>query len=162
MYETLLRPHEVYQRAPPRPLSEVIDKLKQMECYREEKRQRQIANAGKRKRQEDADLEQEGQEDAKEAGTERAKDKRARVDTAAQAGSSEIVVPAPPGEGADEVVEDVDVGAVAGPSRVPAPAKLNCSKVSPDVRGHTSYLTFARLVPLPPSGSANGNPTAIS
>jgi len=45
--------------------------------------------------------------------------------------------------------EDAVTSAVAGPSRVQGPTKQNLSKVSPDVRGHTSYLTFARLVPFP-------------
>jgi tRNA (adenine57-N1/adenine58-N1)-methyltransferase len=164
MYETLLRPHEVQQLPPPRPLSQVIDKLKHMERYREEKRQRQIANAGKRKREEDEPT-TTGMERETQTGTERemgtgvegGTEKRARVGTAAESAAPalipteksdervgsgrEIVPPAPP--------EDATTSAVAGSSQLELPVKLNCSKVSPDVRGHTSYLTFARLVPDP-------------
>jgi tRNA (adenine57-N1/adenine58-N1)-methyltransferase len=32
-------------------------------------------------------------------------------------------------------------------------SKINLSKALPEVRGHTSYLTFARLVPIPSSSS---------
>ncbi|KAI5994867.1 tRNA methyltransferase complex GCD14 subunit-domain-containing protein [Pisolithus marmoratus] len=53
MYETLLRPHEVQQLPTPLPLSSVIDKLKRLEKFREEKRLRQIANS-KRKREGDS------------------------------------------------------------------------------------------------------------
>ncbi|KAF8125186.1 tRNA methyltransferase complex subunit Cpd1 [Boletus edulis] len=176
MYETLLRPHEVQHVPPPRPLSHVIDKLKRMERNREEKRQRQIAaNAGKRKRGEDEDeatTGKEGEEDVRtgmgmavqtgisagsDSGMQSGTEKRARVDTQSSApgcvheeGTDERVREAPRDEILSaEPLEDAMGSAVAGPSRVEAPAKLNLSKVCPDVRGHTSYLTFARLVPFP-------------
>ncbi|KAN0074607.1 tRNA methyltransferase complex GCD14 subunit domain containing protein [Tylopilus felleus] len=173
MYETLLRPHEVQQLPPPRPLSQVIDKLKRMERYREEKRQRQIANAGKRKRDEvdmvepiatgTGEQQQTGSTAltaAAGSGTEGGAEKRARVGTA----QASIAPGLSPAEINDESMregskreivmtpalsEDAVTSAVAGPSRVQGPTKQNLSKVSPDVRGHTSYLTFARLVPFP-------------
>ena len=150
MYETLLRPHEVQQLPPPRPLSQIVDKLKRMERYREEKRQRQIANAGKRKREEDEStstvMEREMQIETERSGIEGGAEKRARVGTAGKSDEGvesgrEIVPLAPP--------EDATTSAVADVSQTELPAKLNRSKVSPDVRGHTSYLTFARLVPFP-------------
>jgi len=150
MYETLLRPHEVQQLPPPRPLGQVIDKLKRMELYREEKRQRQIANAGKRKRDEDDRMTGMGM--GLEGGTE----KRARVATESitsalvvaeesdeRVGSGREVVP-PPAQ-----PEEATTSAVAVRDQADVLTKLNLSKVSPDVRGHTSYLTFARLVPFP-------------
>lgn len=168
MYETLLRPHEVHPLPPPRPLSQVVDKLKRMEHYREEKRQRQIAGAGKRKREDDDGVTVTAMGMAMErevsmgtgTGMDGGTDKRARVEMTStspalildlegdgdgEGSRREIVPTAPP-------PEDGTMGAsaaVAGPSQVQVPAKLNHSKVSPDVRGHTSYLTFARLVPLP-------------
>ena len=181
MYETLLRPHEVQQLPPPRPLSQVIDKLKGMERYREEKRQRQIANAGKRKRDADEPTAgismgmgmEAGMETEEHIGTEMegTSEKRARV-AAAQAS----IAPARGlAEGYDENLieesrreivppvlpfEDAATSAVAGPSQVDVPSKLNLAKVSPDVRGHTSYLTFARLVlfPLPEPSSQVQDP----
>ncbi|KAG9308863.1 tRNA methyltransferase complex subunit Cpd1 [Chiua virens] len=178
MYETLLRPHEVQQRPPPRPLSEVIDKLKRMERYREEKRQRQIANnAGKRKREEastvpEGDIDKEtatGTGATLETGAEtEIEGKRAKVDTETSAATMlvhqfetgderegsgrEMTVPhALPSVPPEDVVT---MGDVPGPSEAQVESvstRLNFSKTSPDVRGHTSYLTFARLVPLPPS-----------
>lgn len=122
MYETLLRPHEVQQLPTPVPLSHVIDKLKNMEKFREEKRLRQIANH-KRKR-EDSDLSEP--------------DKRARTEES-NAGRDESSSQAPlitvrAEDGANE--EEVQM--------------VNLSKACHEVRGHTSYLTFARLVPYTP------------
>lgn len=109
-------------------------------------------------------------------GIERGTEKRARVDADVSVSLSphareesdgmeegsrrEIVRPlAPPeGDGATTMVG----GAVAGPSQVHVPEKVNCSKVCPEVRGHTSYLTFARLVPFTPSDSTDTNPTPAS
>lgn len=192
MYETLLRPHEVQQLSPPRPLNDIIDKLRQMEHYREEKRQRQIKkNAGKRKREEEEQEAEKEQEDEMGemglesgrpvmegetvgagigTGIERGTEKRARVGTEVsvsvfpaleesderEEGSRRETVQ-PPALPEDDGTTTVGGGAVAGPSQAQVPAKLNCSKVSPDVRGHTSYLTFARLVPLPPSNSIDAH-----
>lgn len=127
MYETLLRPHEVQQLPSPLSLNHIVDKLKKMEQNREEKRLRQIANASKRKREDDP------------SSTE--SEKRARTEeTSAPQDNSELrpqVTPPVP------VKTDVDL------CQAVAQGKVNLSKASPEVRGHTSYLTFARLVPLP-------------
>lgn len=134
-----------------------------MERYREVKRQRQIAGAGKRKREDDEAIAMEkvSEKDmGTGAGIEGATDKRAKVEMAPAPvidleGSDELereeetsrrgtIPPAPP---PDDGTIAAGTG-VAGPSQAQVPPKLNCSKVSPDVRGHTSYLTFARLVPI--------------
>jgi hypothetical protein len=49
----------------------------------------------------------------------------------------------------------------------PIMTRANVSKALPEVRGHTSYLTFARLVPissagLPSTSSASGSETTQS
>ncbi|KAI6044877.1 tRNA methyltransferase complex subunit Cpd1 [Pisolithus marmoratus] len=136
MYETLLRPHEVQQLPTPLPLSSVIDKLKGLEKFREEKRLRQIANS-KRKR--------EGDSGPSEP------DKRARTGepdaTRDEGGSHPPLIsnlPVPP-KADDEVNEEV------------AETTVNWSRVCHEVRGHTSYLTFARLVHYPPETSSNGD-----
>ncbi|KAL4073304.1 tRNA methyltransferase complex GCD14 subunit-domain-containing protein [Scleroderma yunnanense] len=121
MYETLLRPHEVHQLPTPLPLSHVIDKLKEMEKYREEKRLRQIAN-NKRRREEDSDLSEP--------------DKRVRTtEPNATQDESSLQTPLISDPRAKVEVEEQSV---------------NLSKVCHEVRGHTSYLTFARLVPYAP------------
>ncbi|KIK96448.1 hypothetical protein PAXRUDRAFT_825940 [Paxillus rubicundulus Ve08.2h10] len=137
MYETLLRPHEVQHLPAPLPLSHIIDKLKKMEQNREEKRLRQIANASKRKREDDL----KGLEADKRARTE---ESSALEDNNDQEGSTFQATP----------LASANVGFATDPSQVEAPpAKVNLAKASPEVRGHTSYLTFARLVPI-------SNPTA--
>jgi len=132
MYENLLRPHEVQHLPAPLPLSHIVDKLKKMEQNREEKRLRQIANASKRKREDDL----EGLEADKRARTE---ESSALEDNNDQDGSKFQATP----------LASANVGLATGSSQVDAtPAKVNLAKASPEVRGHTSYLTFARLVPI--------------
>ncbi|KAI6014785.1 tRNA methyltransferase complex subunit Cpd1 [Pisolithus microcarpus] len=131
MYETLLRPHEVQQLPTPLSLDNVVSKLKRLEKFREEKRLRQIANS-KRKREEDSDIPEP--------------DKRARIgepDTARDEGGSRPPLISDlhiPPKADDEVNE----------------ATVSWSRVCHEVRGHTSYLTFARLVPYPAETSSNG------
>jgi len=43
-----------------------------------------------------------------------------------------------------DVVADIPISTATSP-----PAKINVSKALPEVRGHTSYLTFACLIPIP-------------
>lgn len=121
MFESLLRPHEVHQTAP-QPLIFAIEKLKKSEQKREEKRQNQIARSNKRKL-----------EDLPEADIENVGGKRFKTQESAEVG---------------------DIGVVVDPVRPaahPSSIKLSVSKACPEVRGHTSYLTFARLVPTAPS-----------
>lgn len=128
MFETLLRPHEVHQLSL-QPLTLAVEKLKKLEQKRENKRQHQIARSSKRKR-----------DDLQETDADNVGGKRLRTQ-----------------ESGDEDVSIRDIpDAVVDPGQSanqPSPIKLSVSKVSPDVRGHTSYLTFARLVPTAPSKS---------
>ncbi|KAG2360669.1 tRNA methyltransferase complex subunit Cpd1 [Suillus spraguei] len=130
MFETLLRPHEVHQISP-QPLTQAVEKLKKLEQKREDKRQHQIARSSKRKR-----------DDLPETDTDHVGSKRLRTQESAEE---------------DVGIRDIP-DAVVDPSQSanqPSPIKISVSKVSPDVRGHTSYLTFARLVPITPSGSVS-------
>ncbi|TBU31839.1 tRNA methyltransferase complex GCD14 subunit [Dichomitus squalens] len=129
MYETLLRPHQVDAAPPLTPVSVVGEKLKQFEARREEKRLRQIANAragaerraAKRKAEDDDTLE----------GTE---GKRAK--TAGQSAAAGTSV----ADAASAPVREVAQEAAGA-------TKICLSKTFPEVRGHTSYLTFAVLLP---------------
>ena len=155
MYETLLRPHEVSQAPRLIQIDTVTEKLKQLERNREDKRQRQIAasrarrNATeKRKREDDdnagdvVDLEPE----AHELETKKAK-------TAARQGDD---TPAP--DVAMNIDEEVigDQRPTTAPVTndamphppAPAPAMQVLSRHSKEVRGHTSFLTFACLLPI--------------
>lgn len=155
MYETLLRPHEVSQVPRLVQIDTITEKLKQFERSREDKRQRQIATSRarrnateKRKREDDdnaggvVDLEPEAHE---------LETKKAR--TAATQGDD---------TSAPDVDMTIDEDAIENPSPstapvaddalpprpAPAPAMQVLSRHSKEVRGHTSFLTFACLLPI--------------
>lgn len=168
MYETLLRPYEVSQVPTLQPISAVSQKLKQSEKRREEKRIRQIAasrsrTVEKRKREDvvkDSGYDEgkpadEGDDDVdgKEKGTKRVKtDNEPAADVVAnssvqgQLPSSALAI----GQGDTDVKMD-------SPTTVPTtlleaedttePTTQFLAKIMSEVRGHTSYLTFAVLLP---------------
>jgi tRNA (adenine57-N1/adenine58-N1)-methyltransferase len=166
MYETLLRPHEVTQ-APPLPrIDAVADKLKRLERIREDKRLRQIAaarahHAEKRKREDSlarADLADPTSEleskRPKTAADEKGGDVDMDVDTNVVEGpenedeNREGDGPAP----IDKVEEEEEVVRTPPmPASTPVPAPVPATQVfsrhSKEVRGHTSFLTFACLLP---------------
>jgi tRNA (adenine57-N1/adenine58-N1)-methyltransferase len=152
MYETLIRPHEVHQIPSLLPIGEVSSKLKKAEQRREEKRLRQIANArsnlsGKRKRSDITDG--EPVEAADDTGN-----KRVKTDDEDEDGSRIVA------EGSEancDLPESIRVasfpdtlsfgGEVQSTDAHMSSSKINLSKAMPEVRGHTSYLTFAVLAP---------------
>lgn len=137
MYETLLRPHDVSSVPLLLPIGDITERLKQAETKREEKRLRQIAankrTVIKRKRDDDDD-------DTEETVEEPSGNKRVKIHedetnfVVATEISSNVVGP-----------DDMDTLGEATPSLVPS--KLSVSKAFSEVRGHTSYLTFACLIP---------------
>lgn len=157
MYETLLRPHQVDAVPALPPISQIGEKLKKAEQKREEKRLRQIANsraaaAGKRKRPDDVD---DGDGDRAEGSA----GKRPKTDDEddvmhneeeqlPQAGNQQPSASAP--------AEDAEVALPVAATETPAPKKTTVSKTFPEVRGHTSYLTFACLLPTLPNAQAAG------
>ena len=173
MYETLQRPLDISQITALPSVKEAAEKLKQSEQKREEKRLRQIAankakqaasaagpDGAKRKRDDDYYDNMEGPPDL---GT--------RID-----GEDSSLGGAPGDDGApiskklktedvsgedettmsdhDQVDNDaastLDSSHHISSSSVPS-AKISISKAFPEVRGHTSYLTFARLLPSLPA-----------
>ena len=163
MYETLLRPHEVSEVPTLLPIGAVSKKLQQSEQKREEKRLRQISNARarhaeKRKREQNG-----GPEDNDETGSKRVKtEDETRGDAQGSSGPSAqdpASVVAPLGakdevrdvtmeEITDTLPQPVDPKALASEVPTPPPAMTQIvSKVIQEVRGHTSYLTFACLLP---------------
>lgn len=141
MYETLLRPHDVKQIPALQPISHISENLKKAEKRREDKRLKQITfgrnrtaddHRPKRKR-EGGEAEEENVAadlilDAKRAKTE-PEEQRMEIDE-----STATSTPPDPTRDSSEFTA----------------AKI-VSKANPEVRGHTSYLTFARLVPKHPS-----------
>ena len=155
MYETLVRPHEVNQIPDLSLITEVTERLKKGERKREEKRLRQIANSRlnhqfKRKR-----IYQSDGSSKEEAGN-----KRARTDDEDDPDSRPSLEHIPstdsqPQTGDVQIkgMSSVKVDEVGNDSDAETKAKLNVSKAMPEVRGHTSYLTFACLIPAVPSSS---------
>jgi tRNA (adenine57-N1/adenine58-N1)-methyltransferase len=163
MYETLQRPHDVNQIAPLPSVSEIGEKLKKSELKREEKRLKQIANArskgavteahqlhhqdAKRKRGGgdvgDGDDNVVGADGGAGIGSKRFKTKSENekgTELSAQCeGPSEEVLP---------WQSELQPGTSSGP---PPTLKVNVSKSMSEVRGHTSYLTFACLLPEIPA-----------
>jgi tRNA (adenine57-N1/adenine58-N1)-methyltransferase len=168
MYETLLRPHEVTQ-APPLPrIDAVADKLKRFERIREEKRLRQIAAsrahlaAEKRKREDSlarADIADPASEllESKRPKTAAAGDDGGDVDVDMDADMNVVENLVNDGEDGDadgpapteEVEEEATVVRVPASTSAPEPppATQVFSRHSKEVRGHTSFLTFACLLP---------------
>ncbi|TFK87492.1 tRNA methyltransferase complex GCD14 subunit [Polyporus arcularius HHB13444] len=156
MYETLLRPHQVESTPPLTPISVVSDRLKQSEARREEKRLRQIANAragaerrAKRKAEEEAANEKDGKRIKSDGEGEsdpvppevQAQDERAATDGMRLDGAADVAAASPIRAASSAPVED------ATTTEGSEPQKITLSKTFAEVRGHTSYLTFAVLLP---------------
>jgi tRNA (adenine57-N1/adenine58-N1)-methyltransferase catalytic subunit len=137
MYETLLRPQDVNQISPLPHVAEIGEKLKQSELRREEKRLKQIAGARmKRKREEYSD---EQALDANDTTL-----KRAKTEEDGTAENDELGVSIVP----EPLQEPMPSPAgTSAPPPAPPITKINVSKTIVEVRGHTSYLTFACLLP---------------
>lgn len=158
MYETLLRPHEVSQVPTLQPISTISQKLKQSEKRREEKRIRQIAaarsrTAEKRKREEVENGNGEGGDGQGEGGPEAEVDSdekdTKRVKTDNEPVAADVVANS-------SMQDDTDVKMDSPtPIQIPIvevedttePTTQFLAKVMSEVRGHTSYLTFAVLLP---------------
>jgi len=184
MYETLLRPIEVFQIPPLPNIAVVSEKIKISEQKREEKRLRQIAankaaasGAGgsttsvvnaKRKREDAAeDLDDEDDDEMSAVEGLIASKKKLRTDIGDGEEEDEMEDDASPlPEEPAQTDSDVLKNEGSDPSPQPATttshrapknasslthpsAKINVSKALPEVRGHTSYLTFACLIPIP-------------
>ena len=204
MYETLLRPIEVFQVPQMQSVSVLSDKLKQSEQKREEKRLRQIAAnkaaaaaaaaKPKRKRGEAEEDDRANVPESESAAEEGVSSKRVKTEDALSngAGDPEILQSIETDVEAGNEMDIVEESTIVEESNVPttplpsssraspvAPAtstssasasipKMNVAKALPEVRGHTSYLTFACLIPAPPSSSpsqsasgATSTPTTV-
>ncbi|KIJ96834.1 hypothetical protein K443DRAFT_106566 [Laccaria amethystina LaAM-08-1] len=176
MYETLLRPHEVYTYPPLQDIYSIGEKLKKAEAKREEQRLKQIAGnrasasasgltfysssssssgpttnrrtaAQKRKREE---------EDVNEGEEEEVVDKMVVVvdeqDLHPEEGGEVEPKRVRLDDEEDVVLDDFVPTLVATPTMTStnASVRMGVSKASSEVRGHTSYLTFACLIPFSP------------
>jgi tRNA (adenine57-N1/adenine58-N1)-methyltransferase catalytic subunit len=167
MYETLQRPHDVSQIPALPSVREAAEKLKQSEQRREEKRLRQIAQnkvkfsaAGPRgsKRKGDGDRDShEGSEDVSLPVTAQEKESDNNSGGVSARGSSKKLKTANfigPDDFAmsDQTYHDAAHHSMDSPRPISSSshllARTSVSKACPEVRGHTSYLTFAYLLPF--------------
>lgn len=155
MYETLLRPHEVSQIPQLQSIGHVSQKLKEAEKRREEKRLRQIANnkarlntttttttLTKRKRDDPLDNNDNDNDYSTEHDLPPSEAKRVKSSETEAVDKDEMMI---------KVDDDDDTTTHnRGGSTLPVSkqSRISVSNALPDVRGHTSYLTFAVLVPL--------------
>ncbi|KAH9847906.1 tRNA methyltransferase complex GCD14 subunit-domain-containing protein [Lenzites betulinus] len=159
MYETLLRPHQVDAAPALEPIGAVGARLQRAEARREEKRLRQIAGA-RLGLQHRAAKRKAGDEDGiggaaateEGAGGEGVEGKRARTEEGVspedqardeREAVAEGVLPPTPAPAVEKAAEAAELEA----EEETEPRKITLSKTFPDVRGHTSYLTFAVLLP---------------
>ncbi|EIN12928.1 tRNA methyltransferase complex GCD14 subunit [Punctularia strigosozonata HHB-11173 SS5] len=167
MYETLLRPHEVSYAAKPVSVSVARDKLRLSEIKKEDKRQKQIAGARTRALAKEQEHGAKRKRDEEESIPEKTEgDKRLRkddgLDDNAMDAEDAVAVPLtgatdvpalPAAPAASTVlVQPTPAAAPSGAETVSDTTekpKTAVSRVFAEVRGHTSYLTFACLTPLP-------------
>lgn len=179
MYETLLRPHEVYNCPPLQDITSIGEKLKKAEARREELRLKQIASNRSSASASGSTFFSSSSSSSgpptNRSGT--AAQKRKREEEEVNGGEEEVVdkmvvvvdeQDLHPGEEGGEVepkrVRLDDEEDVVLDDSVPTPVaatltmmstnvsvRMGVSKAAPEVRGHTSYLTFACLIPFSPS-----------
>ncbi len=136
MYESLIRPHDVYQLPRPITVSEVIARVKAKEISNEERRLRQIQASRQQTRK------RKRQGTGEEPDEDGPPNKRRKDDA----------------ETAQQGTGDLEAGRTAEPPQTRVEntdPKTPMSKPMSDVRGHTSYLTFAVLLPLGTSNVAS-------
>ena len=172
MYETLLHPHQVEPITPPLPISVAAANLKRLEIRKEEKRLRQIASAqrsaasAKRKRIAEEEEEGEGEESASASGVGRdeaggVNKKKAKMTGEGEEG--EMLETSASASSATRQTTQPQLPSTTTPTTVTQEpeqpeTKMSVSKTFPEVRGHTSYLTFAVFFPPCMTGqSANAS-----
>lgn len=155
MYETLLRPHQVAHLAPLVPIDVIRKKLQVAEVQKEERRLKQIASS--RAKRDDA----AGKTQDSSNGKQRGKRKRDEIDEGAvedgEPGPSNVkrmkTQPPKAGETDNDFVEPVSSGADlqgkanSNEALATSSSLLTVTQPIKEVRGHTSYLTFACLLP---------------
>ncbi|KAG6812303.1 hypothetical protein H0H92_003476 [Tricholoma furcatifolium] len=162
MYETLLRPVDVSNVPAPPPIGDICEKLKQAERKREDKRLQQIAanrlQASKRKREDSTPAkDQPSEEDIPAVDRKRLKTN----DDVIIAEQEQMSVDLSPEEVMDGPVSSTALTPSGSPAQFTA-TKISLSKVMQEVRGHTSYLTFASLQPFDAPPDAEPSTAAVT
>jgi tRNA (adenine57-N1/adenine58-N1)-methyltransferase len=162
MYETLIRPHEVHQVPKLVSIETVMGQVKAHELKKEQRRLQQVAasdkkrNSRKRKRED----EEEGGPDL-DLGT---GDQKRRRDVVAAAPHPSTTAATTTAVTSAPETKSQDSSTIVSTALGPPPQQQTVSrqdarlaslatstpmaKPMPEVRGHTSYLTFATLLPI--------------
>jgi tRNA (adenine57-N1/adenine58-N1)-methyltransferase len=145
MYETLLRPHDVHQVPKLISIDDVMQQVKLHELKKEQRRLQQVAASEQKRNNRKRKREEEEVDPDPDLGT---GDQKRRRDATADAPHPSTLL----SEGTPEVATSLHPAASNAHSKE---SKLNTpstatpmSKPAAEVRGHTSYLTFASLLPL--------------
>lgn len=166
MYETLLRPHEVNEVPVLPSIATATEKLKEHERKREDKRMRQIA-ASQAKLVEKQQKRKRGETDEDAAGVEsEIESKRLKTgndENAEKAKTAEVTTRHhdPSVLQAEESAPAAQAASVKTHSIEDAGQQV-VSRVVPEVRGHTSYLTFAILLPRVRGAVADASVAEVS
>lgn len=173
MFETLLRPIDVTSTPKPPSIEDATQRLKAAEVKREDKRRRQIQQNREKEARDKASKERketgeqgEGpvstaekrkqEEEGDEADAEWVDVKRVKTSDVSEDGGMQVddSMPTIPVISTSQITFPLLPSSSTSTS-TPAPGwsssaqnqKVSVSKALPEVRGHTSYLTFATLVP---------------
>jgi tRNA (adenine57-N1/adenine58-N1)-methyltransferase catalytic subunit len=146
MFECLIRPHEVSTQQKPVNISHIIERLQEADVKREERRQRQIANAiirnaAKRKREEESDGANKEPESLDQDTSSEIPLKRLKTEQVPSTTGS--VAPTPVQQPSPSVCPPGQTDSEDTHTQTQV-----VSRVIPEVRGHTSYLTFAIKLPI--------------
>lgn len=158
MYEVLIRPHEIVNPPTLETVSSISARLRTQEIRKEERRRFQMSNARARTKNQ-KEKEEEGEEEMAVAGDAAEGVKRSSEDSVGQEGSRVDVGKKRQRIQGDETSTVQETATTTNPAEqgdksTEASTKdwtimepfVNLKPVT-DVRGHTSYLTFATLYP---------------
>ncbi|ESK82971.1 trna methyltransferase complex subunit cpd1 [Moniliophthora roreri MCA 2997] len=142
-YETLLRPYEISPSSPLPTIFDAANKIKESERKREEKRIMQVkgghrGTSGKQEKEKKRKL-----EDGEESDNKRAKTEENEVEGTGESVKQEEPEPEPVIVSEPAQTLETELQGSTTPTVL--------ARVMPEVRGHTSYLTFAVLLPALPS-----------
>ncbi|KEP54879.1 tRNA (adenine-N(1))-methyltransferase catalytic subunit TRM61 [Rhizoctonia solani 123E] len=141
MHETLTKPHDICN-APMQTVEDAAIRLRDIETRKEQRRLRQIESAARDKKRKRIEGNEEVQENESPKRTKMESKTRAGEESPPELDPSDSLSNNPP---PPQPKRGPHIG--AKPSAAPEEERYVVSKPFGEVRGHTSYLTFAMLVP---------------
>ncbi|KAG8691888.1 tRNA (adenine-N(1)-)-methyltransferase catalytic subunit trm61 [Ceratobasidium sp. 423] len=155
MHETLTKPHDICS-APMQTVEDAASRLRDIETRKEQRRLKQIESAARDKKRKRID--------GNEGGQDNDSSKRAKVESQEQSVEEslpELDSPGPLPKNPPSAQPKRGPHTSATSSAVPEGERYIVSKPFSEVRGHTSYLTFAMLVPSTCDTTLPKEPTEV-